>query len=232
MVRRKLIFGGCFMSKSPDWMPKTYDGVLTMANDWMGIIPSKAAAWGIPADAVSKLGSLTTAAADALAVARNKPTRTTVTTALCRAAFKSLREKMRDIKKRYFLIPPLTEADFASLGLKMPKPPSGTGTPTAQVIVKTFLHGPHEIGVEISFVSGDPQDPANKGFRVWYLVVPPGGEPPATPDDLRKSILVTKKKEVIPLEYGDSGSTIYIAVQVENGEKKGPWGPMVSAVVP
>jgi hypothetical protein len=37
---------------------------------------------------------------------------------------------------------------------------------------------------------------------------------------------------VISLDYSDSGNTIYIAVQVENGEKKGPWGPMVSAVVP
>jgi hypothetical protein len=30
----------------------------------------------------------------------------------------------------------------------------------------------------------------------------------------------------------DSGSTAYVAVQIENGEKKGPWGPIVSAIIP
>jgi hypothetical protein len=31
-------------------------------------------------------------------------------------------------------------------------------------------------------------------------------------------------------EYGDSGKTVY--VQIENEEKKGPWGPLVSALIP
>jgi hypothetical protein len=76
-VPSQVYFWRFFMQNSPDWLPRSYDGVLVMASDWMGIIPSKVTAWGIPADAVSKLGSLTTAATDALAVARNKPTRTT-----------------------------------------------------------------------------------------------------------------------------------------------------------
>jgi hypothetical protein len=37
---------------------------------------------------------------------------------------------------------------------------------------------------------------------------------------------------VIEFEYGDSGKTAYFAVQVENSGKKGPWGPMVSALIP
>jgi hypothetical protein len=33
-------------------------------------------------------------------------------------------------------------------------------------------------------------------------------------------------------EFEDSGKTAYIAVQVENAGKKGPWRPLVSAVIP
>jgi hypothetical protein len=39
---------------------------------------------------------------------------------------------MRDIKRRYFLIPPLTEADIISLGLKPHDPhPTPSGQPAA-----------------------------------------------------------------------------------------------------
>jgi hypothetical protein len=37
---------------------------------------------------------------------------------------------------------------------------------------------------------------------------------------------------VLQFNYGDSGKTAYMAVQIENGGKKGPWGPMISAVIP
>jgi hypothetical protein len=30
---------------------------------------------------------------------------------------------------------------------------------------------------------------------------------------------------VVVFDYGDSGKTAYIAVQIENDGKKGPWGP-------
>jgi hypothetical protein len=41
-----------------------------------------------------------------------------------------------------------------------------------------------------------------------------------------------RKKDVIEFDYNYSGKTAYFAVQVENGGKKGPWGPMVSALIP
>jgi hypothetical protein len=82
------------------------------------------------------------------------------------------------------------------------------------------------------YVTGSPSDPANKGYRIWYSVIAPGETPPAKPEDLRKSFYTTRKKDVIEFDYGDSGKTAYFAVQVENGGKKGPWGPMVSALIP
>jgi hypothetical protein len=169
----------------------------------------------------------------ALEVAKTETTRTPVATAQCKAAFEAMIAKMRDIKKRYFLTPPLTEADYIALGLK-PKDttPTASGTPTAQVTIETYLLGRHELGVKIIYVTGSPTDPANKDYRIWYSVVAPGETPPASPEDLRKSFSTKRKKDVIEFDFGDSGKTAYFAVQIENEGKKGPWGPLVSALIP
>jgi hypothetical protein len=54
---------------------------------------------------------------------------------------------------------------------------------------------------------------------------------PPRPEDLRK-FFTRRKKDVIGFDFGNSGKTAYFAVQVENGGKKGPWGPPVSALIP
>ncbi|MDR2185082.1 MAG: hypothetical protein LBO80_05365, partial [Treponema sp.] len=92
--------------------------------------------------------------------------------------------------------------------------------------------GRHELGIKIVYVSGDPNDRANKGYRVWYKVAAPGEAPPRDPEELTKSFYTRRKKNVIVFDYGDSGKTAYIAVQIENGGKKGPWGPIVPAIIP
>jgi hypothetical protein len=194
---------------------------------------ANAEAWGIPPAVITDFTALTGAADTALAAAKNETTRTPVATARCREAFTAMTDKMRDIKRRYFLEPPLTEADLAALGLDRRDPhPTPSGVPTAQVTVETYLAGRHELGVKIVYVTGSPADPANKGFRIWYSVIAPGETPPADPEDLRKSFYTTRKKDVIEFDFGDSGKTAYFAVQIENGGKKGPWGPMVSALIP
>jgi hypothetical protein len=143
-------------------------------------------------------------------------------------------DTMRDFKKRFYLTPPLQDpADYVRLGLKAPdNTPTKTGAPTAQVTVETYLVGRHELGVKIIYVTGTAADPANKGYRIWYTVVPSGETPPANPDDLRKSFYTKRKKDVIEFDFGDSGKTAFFAVQIENEGKKGPWGPLVNALIP
>jgi hypothetical protein len=60
----------------------------------------------------------------------------------------------------------------------------------------------------------------------------PDSHPPINPDELRKSFFTKRKKDVIEFDFGDSGKTAFFAVQIENGSKKGPWGPLVSALIP
>jgi hypothetical protein len=221
------------MANQTGWFPPSRTGQLAMAKNWGLTLPGKTETWGIPGTDVTRLGTLTSDADTALTAAKNEATRTPVATAQCKAAFEALAAHMRDIKKRYFFVPPLTEADLISLGLK-PHDPTHTvsGIPTAQVTVETFLTGRHELGIRIVYVEGSPDDPANKGYRIWYRVVAHGEEAPEEPGELTESFFTKRRKDVIGFEYGDSGKTAYIAVQVENNGKKGPWGPMVSAVIP
>jgi hypothetical protein len=221
------------MPVNKDWFPSSRDEQLAMAKNWGLILPSKQAAWNIPEAAVTGLADATGAADTALSAAKNEATRTPVATARCREAFKSLEEKMRDIKRRYFLMPPLTEADFAALGLALPDPArTPSGVPTAEATVEIYLAGRHELGVKIVYVSGSPNDKANKGYRIWYKAVPPGGEQVTSPKQLNESYFTRRKKDMMRFEFEDSGKTAYIAVQIENDGKKGPWGPLVSAVIP
>jgi hypothetical protein len=204
-----------------------------MALNWKSVLGQNASTWKVPQEATAELDSLITAADAALITAQNETTRTPVATAQCKTAFEALTAKMRDIKRRYFLTPPLAEADYAALGLKLrDTTPSPSGTPTAQVSIETFLVGRHELGVKLIYLTGDPQDRANKGYRIWHTLAAPGERPPANPEDLHKSFFTKRKKDVIDFEFGDSGKICYMAVQVENEGRKGPWGPMTSALIP
>jgi hypothetical protein len=90
----------------------------------------------------------------------------------------------------------------------------------------------HELGYRIVYVTGDPADKANKGYRIWYVIVAPGEAPPTDPEQFNKSFYTKRMKDRKEFDYGDSGKTAYFAVQVENDGKKGPWGPIVSALIP
>ena len=221
------------MAHYSDWLPTTRTGILAMAKDWKTVCTAKAGAWNIPAATLTELDALTQAAQTALDTAQNETTRTPVATAQCKTAFDALTAFMRDMKKRYFLSPPLVPADYISLGLKSPDARSTpSGRPTAQVMVETFLVGRHELGVKIIYETGSFDDPANKGYRIWYSVVAHGETPPADPDGLRKSFFTKRRKDVIEFEYADSGKTAYFAVQVENEGKNGSWGTLTSALIP
>jgi hypothetical protein len=204
-----------------------------MAKEWIAVLKTRGVSWNIDNAKIAEFEDRAEDAETTLAAAMNEATRTPVATAKCKTAFDALAAFMRDMKKRYFYEPPLTDADMASLGLKPhDDTPTHSGVPTAQVTAETYLVGRHELGVKIVYVTGSPDDRANKGYRIWYSVAAQGEAAPASPDDLRKSFYTKRKKDVIEFDFGDSGKTCHMAVQIENEGKKGPWGPLSSALIP
>jgi hypothetical protein len=206
-----------------------------MAKNWLSVLKTDTTAenWSVPSAVLVELAQLEDEAGTALVAAQNEETRTPVANARCKTAFEVLASKMRDMKKRWFYVPPLEEADIIGLGLK-PRDtiPTASGTPTAQVTLETFLVGRRQLGVKVNYVTGNPADSANKGYRIWYSVAAHGETPPATPNSLNKSYFTKRKKDVVDFDFEDSGKTAYFAVQVENEGKKGPWGPLVNALIP
>ncbi|GHU46925.1 hypothetical protein FACS1894200_01480 [Spirochaetia bacterium] len=200
-----------------DWLPTTRKGQLTMAKNWLAVLAIKLAAWNIPISVRDNFVLLVSAAESALSLIKDESTCTSVTIAQCNTAFDAMVAAMRNIKKRYFFVPPLTEADLVSLGLKIPDQTlTPSGSLSAQVTLETNLIGRHELSLKIVYVTGNPNDAANKGYRIWYSVVAPEETPPGTPDDLHKSFFTKQKRSMITFEFDDSGKTAWFAVQVEN----------------
>ena len=88
---------------------------------------------------------------------------------------------------------------------------------------------------------GNAPDPrSDYGVRIYYGLT---GEPteayrfrvtgtPKIGTDLPKSIFTRRKKERFDFE-GESGKTVYFCLQYENPRGDvGPFGPMLSAVIP
>jgi hypothetical protein len=202
-----------------------------MARTWISVAGGHAGAWDIPATLFTTFTDLATAAEAAFQFAKEESSPTA--TARCKEAFGALTAFMRDFKRRYFLSPPLVDSDYIALSLKPHDSiPTPSGAPTAQVTVETFLVGRHELGLKIIYLSGSPEDPANKGYRIWWSVIAHGETPPASPKELRNSFFTMRKKDVKAFEFEDSGKTAYFSVVIENGGKQGQWGPLVSALIP
>jgi uncharacterized coiled-coil protein SlyX len=198
------------MAKSSDWLPSTHSEKITMARNWVTILkegtPTNASKWTVPDQSVTDLENLTTKAEEVFAEDQDMETKTQVVTAKLNVAIRNLVEKMRDIKKRFFYIPPLTEDDLVALGLKIPdSTPTKTGDPTSECTIEYWLKGQHEIGIKIVFLTGSAEDKANKGFRVWYTVLDTKEPAPTNPDNLHKSFFTKKHKDIIVLDFEDSG---------------------------
>ncbi|MDR1073856.1 MAG: hypothetical protein LBL45_09320 [Treponema sp.] len=219
------------MATNKDWLPKSRTEQLAMAGNWISVCAARQTDWNIPSPALTELTALRDSARTALETAKNEATRTPVSNARCKEAFDALAGFMRDFKRRHFLSPPPLDSDLVSLGLK-PRDPHPSPSPTAQVTAETYLVGRHELGIRIVYVTGNPDDKANKGYRIWYSVIAPGETPPCEPQRTPRAFYTQRKKDLIEFEYGDSGKTVYFAAQIENDGKKGNWGPMVSALVP
>jgi hypothetical protein len=216
-----------------------------MAKTWlvvMGEYPEPP--WGIPAAQITELSGLTVTADTALAHAMSSE-RTHAVTVACKMAFNALVNKMRFFKKHYFLVPPLTPVDLARLGFKESNPPSPIPTPESQPTADLSFPGIHLVELQdIRPIGGPPPDPrGNYGARIHYGLsgTPTENFPfrvtgtPKTGKDLPKSFFTRRKKERFDFD-GESGNTVYFCLQYEKatgGEKgKGPFGPILSAVIP
>jgi hypothetical protein len=233
-----------------DWLPRKREAQIALSKDWQTIlVAAKVTAWSIPTTEVTALKNLTTAAETALDLAQSS-SRTVVITAQCKAAFEALTDKIRFFKNRYFVSPPLIDADYLSLQLK-PKDtkPTPIPPPIAQAEADVSYPAAHTLELHLRPVANTPPDPhyADYGYRVYFGILPSGGasveaatgpqrelmKAPVSGDELPHSHFTRRKRERMDFSQTESGKTIYFCVRFENAKgEPGLWGPIFSAVIP
>ena len=225
------------------WLPGRRDDQIRMAKVWGAALAQKGPAWNVPATDCTELAGLTAEADAALTLAKSSD-RSPVITAQCRTAFDGLIAKMRYIKRRSFLQPPLTDADLVSLLLPL-RDSARTEIPVPRLEAEGDLRFPDYGIIEVVNIRargdlGAEDKRAYKGARIYYGLT---GNP--TPADLFRLAEAPAAGYQLPhstwtarrshrFEFpGESGNRIYLSLRYENGKGgAGPWGPVLTAIIP
>jgi hypothetical protein len=121
--------------------------------------------------------------------------------------------------------------------------------PTDQAGAEVYRRELHTLGIMLfpvtKIMSEDMR--ANYGYRVYWGIMPQGGasvevatgkkrelmKPPVGGEELPFSKFTRRKKELLIFDVDDTGKTAYLCVRYENSKgDAGPWGPIISAVIP
>jgi len=221
------------MVQRSDWLPSAKSAQFEMAQNWSRIIQSKWDSWDMPESLLITFDAAIRAAEVELLIPLSE--RNAVTNSRMNVRFRELAAIMRDMKRRYFYDPPLTEYDLVSLGLK-PKVTISTPVldPTGQAEVTITYPGRGQLALRISHVAGTQRDArAYYGYRIYYSIYDSNETLPESGVDLRKSKFTRRKTDLFTFLPVDSGKTACFCVRYENSKgAAGPWGPMAMAIIP
>jgi len=222
------------MTRNSDWLPSKREEQLTMARSWLAAMKGETnRRLRFNEEFVQEFYNTVSKADDEFF--RPKKERTVGTNAMLKEAFAKLTTKMRYIKKRYFFVPPLTEADLAVLGLHPhDNTPTPIGKPVGKFEAKISYTSSGALHVNIiPDADGASHPKSNSGYRIYYGVYAHGETPPATGKDLRNIKFSHHKKLVFMFEPEERGKTAYFCIRAENGKgDAGEWGDLSSALIP
>jgi len=218
---------------SNDWMPSTRAEQISVAEDWITYVTAaRASAWGLPAQAMTELAALTSTAKALLDIV-DSPERTSVKVAECNTAFDALRARMRDLKRRYFMKPPLQDADLVAMHLPIPDTVhSEIQTPEIHVGLSAAPSANREIEIErIVLETGSRAEPY--GMIGAELVEKVGGDPPADPEKMTNAMLLKRHRTTRVYAEEDRRKPVwYSARWVNNRSEPGPWCDIVETTIP
>ena len=131
--------------------------------------------------------------------------------------------------------PMVTNVDKESMGLPIyDTTPTQVSIPIGQAVVSVEYLGGQVLQLYISHVNSTPfDDKANYGCKIYYDVFADSDTQPTSGENLTRHTFTRRKKEVIRFTPSDVKKTAYFCIRYENSKgKSGPWGPMVSAIIP
>ena len=207
-----------------DWLPRSRDAMLHMADAWDAQLTLHGPVWGVPAGKVTEFKSLLTAAKTLFAEVQSG-SRTPVNTEQCRVCFRELELAMRFLKNNWFNAPPRSSDEMVALLLHVH---DGIATPIfpSDVVPGLSLHNTDGHGILLKlFMDTEPADRRSADhFLVQWGLKPPGrwatGEeaaqdprlltrPPARAEDLPKHFSTSRAKNDLPFTLADIGLELY-----------------------
>jgi hypothetical protein len=169
---------------------------------------------------------------------------TPVDTSAKNRAKKVLKAQFRVFINRFLRFPPVTDADRQAMGIpNRSNKRSRIPAPTSEPVADIMFPGLHLVKLvkihKAGNLSDDPR--SDYGVRIHFGILDALNREwritaaPATGKDLPHSVFTREKKMFFDFE-GESGKTIYFCLCYENqkGGKtgQGPFGPIISAVIP
>ena len=219
--------------KRADWIPSKKEEQLTMGKSWLPTLEARRTEWGVPEEKVISLAEAINAADSENSTAPGD--RSKVSNAHLKAAFATLTTEMRDVKKRYFFVPPLTDADLIGLGLK-PKDniPTPVSVPKVRAVGKITFKSAGSLELHIAPETDISEDKrAYYGCKIAYAVMNADAPAPQSEKELTESMFTRRKKEAFIFQPQDAAKKIYFSLRYENSKgQAGPWCPIFSAVIP
>jgi len=215
-----------------DWMPARRADQMSMARRWNDVFVEKGAEWGIPIAMTNRLRLLTADAGDAQVQAESAEG-TKGDIVRMRTAFQELVAQMRDIRRRFFFIPPLTEANFVDLGLQ---PPDTIRTPHIDVpeMVDFVIHLSNIRELVVDFwVQGEAHKAKPHGYDGAVVIWGLRDFPPERPDDLPHHTMASRTPHTLTFEETQRGAMVQIALAWQNERGHlGQWSEYKSAIIP
>jgi hypothetical protein len=219
-----------------DWLPNGQEELAAMAKTWDMMLDGAKTAWGIPDAKAAELKSRQNTVNGMLTTP--KAHRTQSFTASLNNEVEALKVIMRDIKKRYFYVPPLADGDLVTLGLKIPDTePTDIKPPTATPILSLGYDYSGNTVADIKMHQTPNHDPRSiHGVMIYYGIYGQGDKLPETAGDLPKNEFVTGKTGNYQrtFNFGPENhlKTAYFCARYENGKaQQGDWGNMESQTI-
>jgi len=131
--------------------------------------------------------------------------------------------------------PNVTEADKLSMGLRVyDKIPTPALDPVGLATATISFPSSMQLILNIKDVEETQNDPRTYyGYRIYYDLYAANDTPPGSGLDLHHSRFTRRKKERFTFLPSDIGKTAYFSIRFENRKgKAGPWGPMISSLIP
>ena len=222
------------MSKSRDFLQLSDNGLDDFISNVIFVLDQNLVKWNMLPAPQSLKDALTEYKAKLKL--SNNPNRGLVDVKAKNVAKKALIKEFRPYFQGFIARNPfVTEEDRVALHLPMrDTTPTPVLDPKGFPTVKITLTRSGQLTVNIIHDDAEQEDPRSYyGCRIYYGVYEPGETPPSTGKDLRLSMFSRKKKELIIFEPEDSGKIAWFSIRYENSKgKAGPWGPLVSAMIP